>query len=190
MSTTSHSNIVYFSQSQTLKKIIEYSLEGISAELQEGSPNIPTQFDNCSLLIFDANLLNSSLAQKWESFLANVQCPIILLDNAMEPKHPLLQTSTSRKMILRKPFERENFLLSIQKLGLPFSFSKQGAKALEEPFDGAQMLPFSFQEQLRKEALAFVSDYCKSHFRTIAEDVLLKEIRRLTEERNSFLDEA
>lgn len=187
------SKILLFSESQTLKKIIEYSLEGSPLDLEHRShEKVPKpNLENCDLIVFDGSLLASSLAEDWEDFLLQVNCPVVLLDAALEPKPALLKTPTRRRVILAKPFEREHFLRSVKSLGLNvFAKAIQHGqeKKSEEVFD-AHNLSSQFQEQIRKEALAFVSDYCKSHFRSIAEEILTKEIRRLADERNSFLDE-
>jgi hypothetical protein len=185
--------ILYFTESQTLKKIIEYSLEDCSAHIEEGSKQIPKIKEPWALIIFDGNLLSRSEGEQWERFLHEASCPVLLLDSGLEPQNPLLKTSTPKRLVLRKPFERETFIRGIKTLGFPFFFEgKQNitTKGPEPRLEGAVVLPLAFQEELKKEALAFVSDYCKSHFQSIAEEVLLKEIHRLTEERNSFLDEA
>ena len=181
--------IIFFSESQTIRKIIEYSLEHCSAELEDGSIYIPKHSQPSALIIFDSNLINSPQGPQWETFLLEMKSPLIVLDSGLESKSSLLKPIQNRRIILRKPFERDSILRSLQDLGLPFSPRIKGAET--ESYEAMHFnIPASFQEQLRKEALAFVSEYCKSHFRNIAEEVLSKEIRRLTEERNTFLDEA
>lgn len=193
MQNSKSKTIIICSPSATTKKIIRYSLENRSFESKEAKTAVPEDLDKESLLIVDSTILNT----QWKSFLQKCENPYILLDGGDNASIQEL-SKQNNCIILKKPFKPQDlydaldtFEIEKAQIEAPKKVSKKPdtQKGIKTPEFPESRLPQHMQEQLKQEALAFISDYCKSHFRNIAEDILLKEIRRLSEERNSLLDE-
>ncbi len=182
--------ILFFSESQTLKKIVEYSLEESPFKLDQGK-NAQVRTQDYALVIFDANLFNAPHGREWELFIENAGCPVLILDSVLDHKIPFLEKISNRRLVLKKPFDKEKLVRRLTSLGLKFSEERtERIKKSEEPFDRTlAKLPADFEETLKKEAYNFLNDYCKTHFRSIAEEVLTKEIRRLSKEHDLSIEE-
>lgn len=171
-----------------MKKIIQLALEDFPLNLYEGTNwEEAEQFltlGNFDLVILDATLLDESRS---ESFLAKAtNVPLLLLDGAGTPRRRIAESG--RSAVLRRPFEKEDFLAAIRNMGVQWKREQPPAPQVGAEELETLQLGMSLKEELKLQVRLYVEKYCQEHFPALAEKVLTREIRRLTDERASLLD--
>ena len=180
--------VFYFVATPPMKKIVQLALEDFPLNLYEGTSwEEAEQFltlSNFDLVILDATLLNEGSS---ESFLTKATTvPLLLLEGAGTPRRRIAEGGRSE--VLRRPFAKEDFLAAIQNLGLHWKREKPSAPQVGAEELETLELGMSLKEQLKLQVKLYVETYCQEHFSALAEKVLTREIRRLTDERASLLD--
>ena len=184
--------ILSFVSSKILKTIVDYLVEGYDVELQEvrdwdEALALALRVPFFGIVLVDGKLLSTAMPGQKEEFFQRISfVPCLLFVSSPGALGPF----PTRHKILTKPFKRAQFTAALQELGVSLTLKSNtpNEPAIPNPLL-PQDLSLSLKEELRLQAQTFLEDYCKQHFRSIAEEVLSQQIQRLAEERTSLLED-
>ena len=189
--------IICLNPSSTLKKITAHILKGFEMNWLNAShiQQIKSLFEKAhpDLLILDISNLEKNLLEEFKLAMSNLPLSPTLWILGDRDDHKYLPKQQACELLTR-PFKPKEYSSALERLGFSLCTevdqtrqSAHSSSSYKQLQSESPLINTHLKEELEEKMQDFLLEYCKKNFRAIAEEVLTKEIKKLTEEKSKII---